>query len=50
MSIMLQHKETAPDIDKIDQALDKTGLSPEKKKIVRETFIRYDKALEVLGQ
>lgn len=47
---MLQHKGTAPDIDKIDQALDKTGFSPEKKKIVRDTFIRYDKALEILSQ
>ena len=47
---MLQHKETVPDIDKIDWALDKTGFSPEKKKIVRDIFIQYDKALEILSQ
>ena len=47
---MLQHKEPTPDIDKIDQALDKTGFSPEKKKIVRDTFIRYERALEILSQ
>ena len=47
---MLQHKENTPDIDKIDQALDKTGFSPEKRKIVKDTFIRYDKALEILSQ
>lgn len=47
---MLQHKETNPDTQKIDQALEKVPFSPEKKKIVRETFIRYDTALEILSQ
>jgi len=47
---MLQHKETSPDINKIEQVLDQTGFSPEMRKIVKNTLVRYDRALETLSQ
>ena len=48
--IMLQHKESTPEIEKIDAALSKGHMSPEKKRIVRSTLIRFHKALEILSQ
>jgi hypothetical protein len=47
---MLQHKETPPDITKIEWVLDQTGFSPEMREIVKNTLVRYDRALETLSQ
>lgn len=47
---MLQHKNTPPDIDKIERVLDQTDFSPEMRDIVKNTLVRYNKALEILGQ
>jgi hypothetical protein len=47
---MLEHKETPPDITEIERVLDQTGFSPEMREIVKNTLIRYDRALETLGQ
>lgn len=47
---MLKQKEIAPDHDELERALNNTKLSPLKKKIVRETVMKYDSALDVLSQ
>lgn len=47
---MLQQKETPPDINKIERVLDQTNFSPEMREIVKNTLVRYDRALETLSQ
>lgn len=48
---MLKHKESPPpDREKIERVLDETGFSPEMRAIVKNTLVRYDRALDILSQ
>jgi len=48
---MLKHKESPPpDREKAERVLDETGFSPEMRAIVKNTLVRYDRALDILSQ
>jgi hypothetical protein len=43
-------KGTPPDLGKLEEVLKTTTLTEDQKEIVRKTTIKYNHALEVLGQ
>jgi hypothetical protein len=48
---MLKHKENSPpDREKVERVLDETAFSPEMRAIVKNTLVRYNRALDTLSQ